>query len=77
MPVRVRGVLFLNASRVGQDDAAEILRAGRAEDPAAEALRDQARKVAAVIEVRVRQDDGGDVGRTNRQIVASCARAAP
>ena len=67
--VRVLGVFFLNASRVGQHDAAKILRAGRTEDSAPEALRYEARQIAAVIEVRVGQDDRGDVGRTNRQVM--------
>jgi hypothetical protein len=35
------GVLFLDAPGVRQDDAREVLRAGRAEDAAAEALRDE------------------------------------
>ena len=61
--VGVLRVFFLNPARVGQHDAAEILGAGRAEDAAPEALRDEARQIAAVIEVRVRQHDGRDVRR--------------
>ena len=68
MPVGVLRILFLDAARVRQDDAAEILRAGRAEDAAAETLRDEPRQIAAVIEVRVRQDDrvmsDGLIGRS-------------
>ena len=57
VPVRVGRVFLLQASRVGQHDPAQILRPCRAEDPAPESLRHQARQVTAVIEVRVGQHD--------------------
>ena len=69
VPVGELGVLFLQASGVGQDDAAEILGALRAEHAAAEALRDEARQIAAVIEVRVRQHDRLDARRRHRQVL--------
>ena len=46
---------------------AEILGAGGAEHAAAKAAGDQPRQIAAVIEMRVRQHDGVDVGRRDRQ----------
>ena len=67
--VRERGVFFLQASGIGQHDLAEILRAQRAEHAAAEALRDEPRQVAAVIQVRVGQDDGLEARGGNRQIL--------
>ena len=67
--VRVRRVFFLDAAGVGQHDPAEILRAGGAEDAAAEALRDEPRQIAAVIEVRVRQHDGVDLRWLDRKVL--------
>ena len=68
MTVGVLRVFFLNATRVWQHDAAQILGPRRAEDAAPETLRDQAREIAAVIEVRVRQHDRRDVRRLDRQV---------
>ena len=65
--VGVRSILFLNPPRVRQHDAAEILSAWRAEDASAEAVRDEPRKIAAVIEMRVRQHDSGQVRRVEGQ----------
>jgi hypothetical protein len=45
---------------VGQDDAGELSRRGRAEDAPAKALTDESRQVARVIEMGVRQHDGVD-----------------
>ena len=53
-------VLLLKARRVGQDQRAEISRRRRREHLAAEALSDEPRQVAAVIEMGVRQNDGVD-----------------
>ena len=49
--------------RVRQNQCAEIACAGGAEHAAAEALGDMAGDVPAVIQVRVREDDGVDRGR--------------
>ena len=57
MPVRVRRILLLDPSRVGQDDAAEIAGAGGAEDAAAKPLHHEPREISAVIEMRVREHD--------------------
>ncbi len=69
VPVRVFGILFLNPAGVGKDDAAEILGAGRTEHPAPESLRRQSRKVAAVVQMGMRQDDGIDFAGRHRQIL--------
>src|SRR5258708_14186322 len=69
VPVRERRVFFLETAGIGQDDLAEILRPLRTEHAAAEALRDQPRQVAAMIEMRVREDDRLDAGSRNRQIL--------
>ena len=62
-------VFLLQVRRVDQHEMREIVRAGRAEHPALEPLRHEPRKVADVIEVRVREDDGVDRARRNRQIL--------
>ena len=67
--VGVGRIFFLDPAGVGQHDAAEILGAGGAENAAAETLRHQPRQIAAMIEVRVRQDDRVDVCRGNRQVL--------
>ena len=54
---------------VRQHDPAEVLRARRAEDTSAEPVRDEPRQIADVIEVGVRQHDGVDLGRGDRQIL--------
>src|SRR5260221_14779783 len=46
--------------RIGQDDGAQVVRAGGAEDTTAEALRHKARQLTAVVEMGVREDDGID-----------------
>ena len=58
--VRLARILFLDARRVRQHEAAQIRGAGRAEHAAPESVRNQPRQVADVIEVRVRQHDGVD-----------------
>ncbi len=68
VPIGVLRVFLLDTARVRQHDATEILRAGRAEDAAAETLRDETRQVTAVIEVRVRQDDGRNVRGLDRKV---------
>ena len=65
--VRVRRILFLNPTRIRQDDAAEIECAGGAEHAASKSLRDQSRQVAAMIQVRVREHDCVDVGSAHRK----------
>ena len=67
MPVRLPRVLFLDARRVRQHERAQVARARRAEDAAAKALADQPRQVAAVIEMRVREDDGVDRAGRDRE----------
>ena len=53
-------VFFLQVAGVGKDDAAQIDRRRRGVNRAAESLFHQARNPAAVVEMRVRQDDGID-----------------
>jgi hypothetical protein len=61
--------IFLgDPSRVGQDDTAQVGRWRRTEDAAPEPLREEPRKVARVIDVRVSEDDCVDRSRRNRQI---------
>ena len=67
VPVRLARVLFLNVRRVGQHQRAEIPGARRAEHASPKALRDEPRQIAAVIEVRVRQDDRIDPRRIDRK----------
>ena len=70
-------VLFLDAPRVGQHQAAQVQGAGRAEDAPPVALRDQPRQVADVIEMRVGQDDRVEWTRAAPETPPSCAAAAP
>ena len=63
------GVFFLQVSGVGQQDAAEIDGCGRGIDRPVEALLDQPRDPAGVIEMSVREDDGIDLARWNRQVL--------
>src|SRR3954451_1289132 len=69
VPIRVSGILLLDPSRIGQDNPAEILCAGGAEDTATKALCDQSREVPAVIEVRVREDDCVNLLRRDRKLL--------
>ena len=66
-PVGLARVLFLQPGRVGQHQLAEIGRARRAKDALVIAIGDEPRQVAGVIEVRVREHGGGQVGRIDRQ----------
>ena len=68
MAVRVGRVLFLDASGIRQHDAAQILRAGGAEHPPGKTLHDNARQVADVIEVRMRQHDRVERRGRDRQV---------
>src|SRR5207248_6782524 len=65
--VRVARVLFLNPRRIGQHERAELARGRRAEDPAPKAPRDEARQVAAVVQVRVGENYGVDPRGIDRQ----------
>jgi hypothetical protein len=67
LPVGLPGVLFLNARRVRKDQGAQLSSAGGAEDRSAKPLGDKPRQVTAVIEVRVRQNDGIDSRRVDRK----------
>ena len=77
VPVRLARVFFLNVRGIGQDERAQIARARRAEDAAAESAGDQPRQVAAMIEVRMRQDDRVDPPRDRSEARPSSVRAAP
>ena len=70
-------VFFLDVRGVGQHERAQIARARRAEHAPAKALGDEPRQVAAVIEVRVREDDRVDPRRDRWEAPPSCAAAAP
>src|SRR5690606_33189195 len=65
--VGIGRILFLEIRAIRQEDFAQRLRCGRAEDAALEALCDEERQIAAVIEMRVRQHDRVDVARGDRQ----------
>jgi hypothetical protein len=58
-----KGVLLLDAGRVGQHQGQEIARGRRAVDRPGEALADQVGQVAAVVDVGVAEQDGVDVRR--------------
>src|SRR5262249_7600730 len=60
-------VFFLDVRRIRQHECAEVARSRRAEDPAAIPLGHEARQIPAVIEVRVREDDGVDLRGVERQ----------
>ena len=76
LAVGALGVFFLQLRRVGEHDPRELGGGRRAEDPAAETLADEPRQKAAVIEMRVRQDDRADGCRRGPAAAASCARAS-
>ena len=63
--VGVASVFFLDVRGVGEHQRAEVAGACRAEHAALESLGDQAGQVAAVVEMRVGQDDGVDVVRVD------------
>ena len=65
--VRELRVLFLQVRGVGQHQLAQVGRAAGAVHRALEALRDEPRQPAGVIDVRVRQDDGVDRLGRDRQ----------
>src|SRR5262249_33406564 len=56
--VEVLGVFLLNFAGIGHHDRGEVARRGRAVDGAVKALPDEVGQVAAVIDVRVAQDEG-------------------
>ena len=56
------GVLFLQAGGVEHHDAGQVAAGGGGEDAPAEALAHQSRNAAAVIEMRVREQQHVDVG---------------
>ena len=78
LAVGVTGVFFLNVRRIRQHERAQFMRAWRAENLPAKALRDEPRQVATVIEVRVCQHDGVDLrrveARRSRADIASKTR---
>src|SRR5262249_48155506 len=67
LTVGVARILFLDVRRVGQDQAAELLRGRRAENTAPEAVLDEPGQVAAVIQVRVGEDHRVDGARGHRE----------
>ncbi len=66
--IGLTGVLFLQVRRVGQHQPGQVQRARGAEHASAKALRDQARQIADVVQVRVGQDHGVDVPGGHRQV---------
>jgi hypothetical protein len=67
VPVGEGGVFFLDVAAVGQQDAAQVPRAGGGMHPAVEAFAHQQWQVAAVVQVGVGQDDGVDLAGHHRQ----------
>jgi len=63
-PIRVGGVVLLDARAVHQHHLAEVTGALRRHHPAAKALLPESRQVAAVVEVGMGQDDRVEVGGT-------------
>ena len=61
MPVRVLRVLFLNVGAVAKDVLCYVQRGRSTPDLAAESALDELRKIAGVIQMRMRQDDIRDV----------------
>ena len=52
------GIFFVDLSAVLQNDLRDVRRGTRAVDRAVEALRDESREEAAMIQMGVRQNDG-------------------
>ena len=60
-------VFFLDVRGIRQHERAEIAGARGAEDAAAKTSGHEAGQIAAVVEVRMREDHGVDPGRIDRQ----------
>ena len=67
LAIRVARVFFLDVRRVGQHQRTQILRAGRAEHPAAKSVGHEPREVPAVVEVGVGQHNRVNIGGGNGQ----------
>ncbi len=67
-------VLFLQERRIGEHRQAQIDGGGRGVDRALKSVLDQARQIAAVVDVRVREDDGVDRGRRKRKLAVARER---
>jgi len=65
--VRRARVLLLEVRRVGQHQRTQVLRRRRTKNTAAITTGDQARQIAAVVEVGVRQDDRVEARRIDRK----------
>ena len=78
MPVRMLRVLFLNVSTVAKNVLRNVQRGRRTPDLPAEASLNELRKVAGVVQMRVRQDDIRDVRNLDRRwIPVHLAQRAP
>ena len=66
-PIERGDLGFLDASGVGQHVGAQIDRAARRKDPAGESLAHELRQQAAVIDMRMGQQHGIDVGGAERK----------
>ena len=73
--VGVRRVLLLQVSAVAQHDLGQLRGLARAQHSAAEALTDQSRQVARVVQVRVGEDNGVERRGVAPAAAPSCAAA--
>ena len=60
MPVGVARILFLDVRRIGQHQRAQVLGAGVQNTRPRKPCANQPRQIAAMVEMRVRQDDRVD-----------------
>jgi hypothetical protein len=70
-------VLFLDLRRIHEGDREEIGRRGRCQDRSREAVVDEARQKAAVIEMGVGEEDEIQVRRRDRERVPVAAEERP
>ena len=77
VPVGEARLFLLQMRRVPQQDLEQIGGAARAIHGTAEAVPDEPRQVARVIDVRVAQDDGGERARDRAAGAPSSAGAGP
>ena len=72
--VELHGILFLDASGVGQHDGAQVARARGAEDFAPESFLIYIRYQAGMVDVRMRQEKEVDLGRVEAQVAVHAVR---
>ena len=74
MPAHIAGVFLLNLRAVAQHDRGDVGRRGRAEDRSAKSGPIESRKIPAVINVRMRENDAVEVFRVTVELLVLLAR---